>query len=142
MEGTENINESKQVYLLSRLKRLEWSSLGNLALPVVVAIIGAWYNINVKDSENRVRYVELAISQLRTPPSAETSALRSWAVELLDNQAPIKLSPEAKRQLMLQPLSIQLSGSAVVQATASGDLTSVRGANGGESQRGTRGGGK
>lgn len=101
---------------------MEWATLGNLALPIVVAAIGAWYNINVKDSENRVRYVELAIAQLRSPPSAETSALRSWAIDLLDSQAPIHLTQEAKRQLMLQPLPIQLSGSAKGEASSSATL--------------------
>lgn len=66
----------------------------------------------MKNSESRVRYVDLAIEQLRAAPTPETTALREWAVELLDSQAPVKLSDAAKRQLMSMP--IHLSGCAVV----------------------------
>lgn len=98
----------------------------SVAVPLVIAGIGAWYNVNVKDSENRVRYVELAIAQLRTPPTPETSALREWAVEMLDSQAPVKLSPAAKLQLKSNPLSVQLSGAAVAHSEARGDLSTRR----------------
>lgn len=77
-----------------------------IATPLVVATIGAWYNIVIKESENRVRYVELAISQLSEKPSPTTAALRNWAIDLLDSQSPIKLTPEAKEQLRSQALLI------------------------------------
>ncbi len=70
--------------------------LSSIAVPLVIAGIGASYNTSMKDSENRVRYVELAIAQLRSPPTPETAALREWAVEVLDSQSPIKLSSAAK----------------------------------------------
>ena len=93
-----------------------WSSvvvaISSIFVPLVIAGIGAWYNISMKNSESRVRYVELAIEQLRAAPTPETAALREWAVELLDSQAPVKLSDAAKRQLMSTP--IHLSGCAVV----------------------------
>jgi hypothetical protein len=62
--------------------------ISSIALPLVIAVVGGCYNVNMKNSENRVRYVELAIAQLRAPPTPETSALREWAVGLLDSQAP------------------------------------------------------
>jgi len=74
-------------------------------------------------SANRVRYVELAISQLRTPPTAETSALRDWSIELLDSQAPVKLPPAAKQQLRSSALLVQLSGRAIGQSNSQGDLS-------------------
>lgn len=83
-----------------------------ITTPLVVAVIGAWYNIAIKESENQVRYVELAISQLSEKPSPETTALRNWAIDLLDSQSPIKLSLEAKAQLRSQAL--------VISATAKG----------------------
>lgn len=109
--------------------------LSSVALPLVIAVVGGCYNVNMKNSENSVRYVELAIAQLRAPPTPETSALREWAVGLLDSQAPVKLSPAAKRQLMSNPLSVQLAGAAAAQAEARGNLsiTSLKNSNGPES---------
>lgn len=83
---------------------------GSVAVPVTIAWVGAAYNANVKDSENRIRYVERAIAQLRSPPTQGTASLREWAVELLDSQAPVKLSPAAKLQLRANQLTVQLSG--------------------------------
>lgn len=110
---------------LSRLTAFA-ALFSSVAVPLTIAGIGAWYNVNIKDSENRVRYVELAIAQLRTPPTPETSALREWAVELLDSQAPVKLSPAAKLQLKSNPLSVQLSGAAVAQSEARASLSTGR----------------
>lgn len=80
-----------------------------IAVPVVVAKIGGNVNSAMKESENRIRYVELAINQLRSPPSPETTALRDWAVELLDAQSPVKLSEEAKVQLKSKALALPVS---------------------------------
>ena len=97
--------------------------LSSIAVPLVIAGIGASYNTSMKDSENRVRYVELAIAQLRSPPTPETAALREWAVEVLDSQSPIKLSSAAKTQLKSGPLPLVLSATAhggVGSGTSSG----------------------
>lgn len=96
-----------------------------IATPLVVAGIGAWYNIAIKESDNQVRYVELAISQLSEKPSPETTALRSWAIDLLDSQSPIKLSPEAKTQLRSQALVISATarGAVLSSGTATATIT-------------------
>ncbi|MFT3962246.1 hypothetical protein [Propionivibrio sp.] len=80
-----------------------------IAIPVIVAKIGGDVNSAMKESENRIRYVELAITQLRSSPSPETAALRDWAVELLDTQSPVKLSTEAKAQLKSKALAPPVS---------------------------------
>ena len=90
-----------------------------VAVPIVVANIGAEVNATMKESENRIRYVELAISQLRSPPSAETTALRDWAVELLDAQSPVKLTPEAKKQLKSYALPVSINAVALGGAAES-----------------------
>lgn len=83
-----------------------------IAIPIVVAKIGGDVNSALKESENRIRYVELAINQLRSPPSPETAALRDWAVELLDAQSPVKLSEEVKAQLKSKALALPVSAEA------------------------------
>lgn len=92
-----------------------------IATPLIVASIGAWYSIVIKESDNRVRYVELAISQLSGKPAPETAALRNWAIDLLDSQSPVKLSPEARAQLRSQALVI--SGTANGVTLSSGIAT-------------------
>lgn len=100
--------------LLDVLARL----VASIAIPVVIALVGSAYNASIKDAENRVRYVELAVAQLRASPTPETAALRSWAVDLLDSQAPVKLPTAAKEQLRTTALSL------VVSMTASGNAHS------------------
>ena len=73
--------------------------IGGVGVPLVIAWLGNSYNAAIKDSENRVKYVEIAIAELRSTPRQETEALRVWVVDLLDSQAPVKLSPEAREQL-------------------------------------------
>ena len=99
--------------------------ISSVAVPLVIVWVGSTYNASIKDSENRVRYVELAIAQLRTTPTPETAALREWALELLDSQSPVKLSPAAKLQLKLYalPLSVHLAGNSTATATGTGMLS-------------------
>lgn len=73
--------------------------IGSVAVPLAIAFVGNNYSASIKESENRVKYVELAISQLRSPPKPETEALRDWAIELLNAQSPVKLSVAAQQQL-------------------------------------------
>ena len=94
-----------------------WKSRRDVALtfagvltPLIVAGLGGWFAYATKDSENRVRYVELAITQLRPLPSPETMALREWAIELLNDQAPVKLPASAKEQLRSSSLSATAPG--------------------------------
>ncbi len=98
-------------------------TLGAVAVPIVIAVVGNEYNATIKDSENRVRYVELAVATLRAEPSSETKALREWAIELLDSQAPLKLPKAAKDALLTRPLNAVAPG---------GTSTSVGSVVGGE----------
>lgn len=60
----------------------------------------------VRDSEIRARYVELAIGVLRESPSnkSQTPNIRAWAVKVIEELSPIKLSPDAQEELKKQPL--------------------------------------
>lgn len=95
-----------------------------IAVPAVIALVAATYNERIKDSENRIRYVELAIAQLSLPPTQETIVLREWAVELLNSQSPVKLSSAAKAKLVstirLATCAITSGGTLVVNGSGSG----------------------
>lgn len=111
---------TKDIWAVRKDKALTFASI---VTPLVIACIGGWYSLIMKDSENRVRYVELAITQLRAPPSPETAALREWAVNLLDSQSPIRLPVEARAQLKSNSLPVALSGAAQGVVLASGTAT-------------------
>ena len=95
-------------------------SVGAIMLPLVVAAVGGAYALAAKQSENQVRYVELAITQLRSAPTSESAALRDWAIELLDSQSPVKLSAAARAQLKSAPLASPVSLAAEGKASVSG----------------------
>lgn len=83
-----------------------WDKFRAVAAPVstfigaaVIAGAGHLFSKAMKDSENSVKYVEIAVSVLRADPTADTLALRKWAVDLLNDQAPYKMSEEAKAEL-------------------------------------------
>ena len=115
---------------ISSAKKERWELYKDVALtfsalltPLIVAVLGGWYNLNIKDSENRVRYVELAIELLRAQPTQETAALRAWAVEVLERNSPVGLAKDAKEQLKSYPLAISLSGKAEASGSATGTLS-------------------
>ncbi len=101
--------------------------LSSVAVPLVVAYFGNSITIANKDSENRVKYVELAVSVLKADPKPESHALRAWAVDLLDSQAPTKLTSDARKQLQERPLDLRpatLGGNATLDGvTTSGSLS-------------------
>ena len=88
--------------------------LSTVAVPLLVAYYGNGISPANKKLENRVKYVELATAILRSKPKPDSQPLRNWAVELLDSQAPVRLSAAAKKQLLERaiPVSGLLSGNA------------------------------
>lgn len=89
-------------------------------VPLVIACVGIYYSAEQKDSETRVKYVEIAVQQLRAEPTPETAALRIWAVDLLEAHSPVKLPAEARDQLLMHPLAKVIELSAHAAATSSG----------------------
>lgn len=99
-----------------------------LLVPLSIAAVGFYYGATQKDSENRVKYVEIAVQQLRAEPTPETAALRIWAVDLLEAHSPVKLPPEARDQLLKHPLAkvVELSGHGAAVASGSATLSVSR----------------
>jgi hypothetical protein len=69
--------------------------IASVFVPLAVAFVGSSYTNAMKEAENKLRYVELAIGVLRAEPSRETDALRGWAVEVLSSQFLSPYSPRA-----------------------------------------------
>ncbi len=50
--------------------------IASIFIPLTVLVVGNSYSRSMKDSENRIKYVELAVSILKAEPSEKTGALR------------------------------------------------------------------
>ena len=73
--------------------------LAQLAIPVVIVVIGAQINHSVATMDVRLKYVELAVSMLTKEEADVDQELRAWAVDVLQAYAPIPLSPETAQRL-------------------------------------------
>ncbi|WP_095191216.1 hypothetical protein [Pseudomonas sp. Irchel 3E19] len=66
-----------------------------IAIPVVLALIGYWVQRGVQDQQIKRDYGNLAISLLAPKKEGEVQTspeLTNWAIKLLNDSAPIKLS--------------------------------------------------
>jgi hypothetical protein len=109
----------------TRRAAIDWWARGlavlALAVPFVSALATSCSTERVKESDNRVRYVELAIGVLRTSPTPDTSAVREWAIDILNEHSTVKLSSAAKVQLKTHVLEAH----AMASASARGELSVV-----------------
>ena len=80
-----------------------------LLIPVVIAIVGNWYTSALSKRELDVRYVEIAISILSSEPKKETKMIRHWAVDVINTHSSVKMSEEAKREVLDNVIQIQES---------------------------------
>lgn len=78
--------------------------VASLAIPLVVAYIGNAVSREHKEKELSVRYVELAIGILGAEPKEQTSALRQWAVKIVNNHSKTPLSDAAEEELLRNQL--------------------------------------
>ena len=91
--------------------------VGVALIPVVIASVGFALNAALSEREANQQMVILAIDILKTQPdiSTQDSALREWAIEVLDEFSRIPLNTDAKRILLNEPLIVgelpnQISG--------------------------------
>lgn len=79
--------------------------LASALVPLVVAFVGNAYTSALKQSENRLKYTELAIGILREKPSPDSQDIRSWAVDIINQYSGVPLSRGARQQLLRSQLS-------------------------------------
>jgi hypothetical protein len=70
-----------------------------VATPLLVVFIGATINNSVNRQTVRKDYVSLAVSVLTTPEESVDPAIRDWAVDLLNENSPLKFSPAVTASL-------------------------------------------
>lgn len=73
---------------------------GALLVPAVLAIAGYYVQYGIKESDKRIKSIEIAIDILNEEPvPGEPSALREWAVEVLAASSEVPLGEKAKAEL-------------------------------------------
>lgn len=76
------------------------SSIGIIAIPIVLAIIGNQYNKSIKEREIQGKFVELAVQILDKKPTEENVNIRKWAAEVINKYSGVKLSDSTKNDLI------------------------------------------
>ena len=72
----------------------------SVLVPIVIAVIGYSYTSALKESENRVKYTELAISILKDKPEKETNDVRAWAVDVINQYSGVQMDEKVRQQLL------------------------------------------
>lgn len=108
---------------------LEWAqALAAISVPLLIAIGGYVVQTSVSEAQASVQYVSLAISILKEPAKTRDEPLRAWAVNLLQENSPTKLTPELVTKLKsgdvtFAGLALSLSGTAAASVAAEGVVT-------------------
>ena len=74
--------------------------IASVLVPIVLAIVGQAYTSAMKQSENRVKYTELAISILKDKPIPETQDVRAWAIDVVNQYSGVPMSSQVREQLL------------------------------------------
>lgn len=69
-----------------------------LAIPIIIAFFGWQIDKSISSNNLEKDYVDLAISILTSEKKIEPS-IRSWAIEILQDNSPVKLTPEGIAEL-------------------------------------------
>ncbi|MGP8153944.1 MAG: hypothetical protein ACLQBQ_07375 [Smithella sp.] len=80
-----------------------------IIIPLVIHYSTLQYSESAKERETSVRYVELATSILRVNPNDQRQELRSWAIDVVNHYATIKLSENARKDLMQRKLLLPIA---------------------------------
>jgi hypothetical protein len=81
-----------------------------LAVPLILAVGGWWIQDRIAEQGTRSQYVQIAVGILSTKPpesvTDEQTALRRWAISIVDLYAPVKLSQEGRDALIRERLDL------------------------------------
>ncbi len=85
--------------------------VSGILIPLAIALAGNHLSATLKESENKLKYIEIAASLIREEPKPENAALRDWAIDILaKHSTTVPLSPEAQAELKVRRVPISASG--------------------------------
>jgi WD40 repeat protein len=102
--STQKIDPVPETVAASTVKpKRDWEAVARItslvAIPVVIAIVGAVIQEGLGKNTVSRDYVQMAVSILTADASKTPPPLRSWAVDMLDKNSPVKFSDEVAAEL-------------------------------------------
>ena len=82
--------------------------VATVVIPLTIAFSSNWFAQVQKDKELQLKYISLAIQILSSPPSQSDSAVRKWAVSIINKYSEVKMAEKAEMELQMQQLMRQL----------------------------------
>ena len=133
-ESKDNIAAAKPLPdPMDRLKTIA-TIVTAILVPIAVAFVGGYYSGLTKDREIQGKFVELAVSILKEPPEKQSLALRSWAIDVLNDYSGVKIPEPARKSLMetislpgataaVRDVQLMLAGLGYFKGTVDGQIT-------------------
>ena len=116
-------NNSNELPLSWRKVQVLSGLIASTLVPVVIGLTGHGISQSVKEGEIRLKYIQLSLDILQSPPQDGTSNIRQWAIKTLNyysvQSSGIPLE-EAEDDLEQEPIDI--SGSVSVYSGSRGTL--------------------
>lgn len=81
-----------------------FATLAAILVPVIAAFISESITSSLKEKEMGHKYVELAVGVLKEKETSESINIRKWAQKIVDHYSPVKMSEEAKQEVLKVPL--------------------------------------
>ncbi len=108
------MNELKKDFIgqLSKLSPF----IASVLIPLVLALIGNWISISLKDSENNMKMIEIAAKILEAKPDKEVKATRQWAISILKKHSTVPFPDELSQDLLTFSLPTFLAGTSNVSS--------------------------
>lgn len=95
---------------MAQFEPRDWVAIfATILIPLAIAIVGYWVSSAIKESENRVKYIELAIGILEKPPSTDNENIRLWAIEVMDKYSEVPINEKMKLELTKSPIRATLN---------------------------------
>ena len=78
------------------------NAIGVIAIPVVIFVLGTLINSSIKQKEANTKLVEMAVSIIKEAPgdTEGNTAIRKWAIDVIDNYSEVKLPKDVKIKLL------------------------------------------
>ncbi|KAA3612167.1 MAG: hypothetical protein DWQ05_19385 [Calditrichaeota bacterium] len=104
--------------MLDELEKIA-KTLSLVAIPIIIAILGYVFQQSLKEKDVSKDYVELAIKILtETDQSKIDPSIRSWAVDLLNQNSPTELPDEVSVKLKTGDVSLFENPGAIAAASS------------------------
>jgi hypothetical protein len=94
-----NSTEARPKDLWDKLSSLS-GLVASILIPIALALIGNAYSSALKESENRVKYTELAVGILKERPTQANQSIRSWAISVLNKHSGVEIDEKTRAELL------------------------------------------